>query len=163
MAVANARTVLPMLSDFLEIDESMYLCVLCHEVKTAVRQWILSNSYKKMRVQQHENAFLAKSLFATDWSTQINQCGLLDCRKPCGRWMPSIRRNSNGRMIFDNPAPACDPKISVIDYMYAKQGRYIVTCSPSCCKKAWTMLQVIEAAQRYNGSRYYTAVLRTCR
>ena len=150
MAVANVITVLPMLSDFLK-HKTMWLCVLCREVKKAVLQFF-DNSYKQMSLQQHKNAYLAKSLFVTNWSPETNECGLIDCKKRCGRWMPSVARDSNGRMIFDVPAPACDTKMLVIEWMQRHPRRWIVTCSESCCFKAWKIVQVVKAAQRYEPS-----------
>ena len=161
MAVANVLTVLPMLSGFLEIDESMWLCVLCQDVFFVRHQLFLNNSYKQMSLQQHKNAYLAKSLFVTNWSPEINECGLIDCKKRCGRWMPSVARDSNGRMLFDIPAPACDPKMLVIEWVQRHPGRWIVTCSRSCCFKTWRIMQVVKAAQRYEPQSDYGRVLLT--
>ena len=127
-----------------------------------LRLLLVSNDYSSMKLMQRENASLARSLFMTQWGPQNNQCGLLDCKKRCGDWMPSIDRGID--RVFIAPAPACDPPTPVVLYIEQHPGRLIVTCSLTCCRKAWSMLQVVQAAGSYKPSskrRYYKGVLLT--
>ena len=145
MPIMMDLTVMPLLLVFLDFDESMWLYVLCAEVQNVVRLSLMSNEYSLMRINQRHNAFRAMQLFTTRWCPQTNECGVLDCKKRCGPWIPSIRRGCH----FVAPVPACDPPTRVVWYIKKNPGRWIVTCSLTCCYKAWNMLQVVEAARSY--------------
>ena len=162
--VQGVRTALPLLSDFLEIDEFMQLSLLLWEMKDAARCCVLGNPYKNMLFQQYQNALLASSLFVTACDTLlVNRCGLLDCQKLCGLWLPSIPRDTNGRYLQIHPAPSSDPQILVAEYLERNPGRHIVTCSLTCCLKAWSMLRIVQAAHSYTSPRrrQYAGVLYT--
>ena len=106
-------TVMPLLLVFLDFDESMWLYVLCPEVQNVVRLSLISNEYSLMRINQRHNAFRAMQLFTTRWCPQTNECGVLDCKKRCGPWIPSIHRGCH----FVAPVPACDPPTRVVWYI----------------------------------------------
>ena len=145
----SVRIVLLMMSDVLEIHEFIALRALFQQMKDAVCRCVLGSPYVRMICQQYENAFLARRLFATDWSVHRNRCGLLDCQKPCGLWLPRPLRDAQGAMLWDHPAPASDPPSLVVTYMNDHRGPWLVTCSLSCCFKAWSLKQVVNAARRF--------------
>ena len=151
----HCSVLVPMVMDYLQISESVKLSFLNQEINSRVRIFFGGHPFDMIRALQFKNAFLAKSLVATDWRNNYNLCGLQDCRKPTGLWLPL---NGGG---YQHPAPTYHPQRRVATHMELVQNstvfmcdsigpcQFIVTCSLSCCLKAWNIRNVMHVADNY--------------
>ena len=119
---------MPALLAFLDFDESMWLCEVCSEVKMIARFVLTSNDFSLMRINARKNAIQAMQLFTTRWCPQTNKCGVLDCQRRCGLWMPGMRDGGFRRQFVGCggfPAPVCDPPILVESFIKKNPGPWI--------------------------------------
>ena len=126
----NASTTLPVRIEYLGLSEYMQLRSLSRTMRYALEEMV--SPYERMTLQQCQNACLARSLFAVDWTMNNNHCALFECRKACMLWLPLPERDVNGTMAALYPAPTSEPQCTVMTWMQGHPGRWAVTLQYIC-------------------------------